>query len=118
MHKKGISLNSVENFLSHRVDKIRRRTYLCFARTLVSSKGGGKLHGFVKKFFISEDRKNFAWEPLCVSEKFGLGKNFMDKGGGGITISRRKVFVSYIPKYFIGEHFGFSGKFFIEKFHA
>ena len=35
MHKKGISLNSVEKFLSHSADKIRR-TLLCFERILVS----------------------------------------------------------------------------------
>ena len=36
MHKKGISLKSVEQFLSHSADKIRRRTLLCFERILVS----------------------------------------------------------------------------------
>ena len=41
-----------------------------------SSKGGGKLHGFVEKFFISQDRKNFAREPFFVSEIFWQGKIF------------------------------------------
>ena len=33
----GISRFSVENFLSHSSDKIRRRTLLCFERFLVSN---------------------------------------------------------------------------------
>ena len=41
-----------------------------------SSKEGGKLHGFVEKFFISQDRKNFAREPFCVSENFWQEKIF------------------------------------------
>ena len=73
MHQKGISLNSVENFLFHSADKIRRRTFLCFERILVSKifkQRRGKLHGFIEIFFISQDRKNFASEPFCVSENF------------------------------------------------
>ena len=73
MHKKGISLNSVEIFLSHSADKIRRRTLLCFVRILVSkifTQRRGKLHVFLEIFFISQDRKNFAGEPFCVSENF------------------------------------------------
>ena len=36
MHKKGISLFSVENFLSHSAEKIRKGTLLCFKKILVS----------------------------------------------------------------------------------
>ena len=36
----------------------------------VSSKGGGSFTVLSKFFFISEDRKNFAREPFCVSENF------------------------------------------------
>ena len=55
------------------IDKIRRRTLLClkeFRYRKVSSKGGGKLHGFFEKFLISQGRKNFAREPFCVAENF------------------------------------------------
>ena len=67
--------HSVEKSLSHSTDEIRRRTLLCCVSKeswyrKVSSKGGGKLHGFVQNFFISQDRKNFAMEPFCVSENF------------------------------------------------
>ena len=119
MHKKGISLNSVEKSLSHSADKIRRRTLLCFERILVSKsfkQRRGKLHGFVETFFISQDRKIFAKEPFCF-RKFLVGKNFLwiRGGGGGITIFRRS-FCLTVPKYFIGEHFGVSQKFFYRKF--
>ena len=71
-HKKRISLNGVEKFLSHSADKIQR-TLLCFERILVSKilkQRRGKLHGFVEKYFNPQDRKNFARQPFCVSENF------------------------------------------------
>ena len=79
MHKKGISLNSVEKSLSHSADKNCGRTLLGFQRILVSKffkQRRGKLHGFVKCFFISQDRKKFATEPFCVSEIFK--KDFLE----------------------------------------
>ena len=79
MHEKGILLNSVEKFLSHSADKIRRRTLLCFQRILVSKsfkQRKKKLRGFVKKIFISQDRKNFGREPFFVSKNFWWGKIF------------------------------------------
>ena len=104
MQKKGISLNSVEKFLSHSADKIRRRTLLCFERILVSKifkQRSGKLHGFVENFFISQDRKNFAKEPFCVSENFWWGKNFMDKREGwGVSRFSVEKFSSHCTKIF------------------
>ena len=84
MHKKVISLDSVEKFLSHSADKIRRRTLLCFERILVSKifkKRRGEASRFFRIFFISQDRKNFAREPFCVSENFWLGKSLWIRGG-------------------------------------
>ena len=45
----------------------------------------------------------------------GREKYFLDKNSGGITIFRR-TFCLTLPKYFIGEHFGVSEKFFYRKF--
>ena len=88
MHKKGISLNSVEKTLSHSADKIRRRTLLCFERILVSKifkQRRGKLHGFVKKLFISQDRKKLLQGTILCHRKFLVGKNILwvrERGGG------------------------------------
>ena len=56
MHKKGISINSVEKFLSHSADKIRRRTLLSFERILVSKifkQRRGEASWFCRNFFLS-----------------------------------------------------------------
>ena len=44
-----------------------------------------------------------------------MPKKFGVEGGGGITIFRRR-FCLTVPKFFIGEHFGVSEKFFYRKF--
>ena len=85
MHKKEISLNSVEKSLSRSADKILRRTLLCCERFLVSKsfkQRKTKLDGFVEKFFNSQDRKNFAREPLCF-RRFLEGKNVLWTRRGG-----------------------------------
>ena len=86
MHKKGISLNSVEKSLSHSADKIRRRTLLCFERILVSKifkQRRGKLHGFVENFSISQDQKTSPGNLSVFQKISGREKFFMDKRRGG-----------------------------------
>ena len=58
--------------------------------------------------------ENFRRGILYCCNNFGYRKSF-DKGGGSITIFRRS-FCLTVPKYFIGEHFGVSEKFFYRKF--
>ena len=72
MQKKEISLNSVEKFLSHSADKIRRRTLLFRKNSgIEKSKVWGKLHGFVENFLShSTETKSFVKEPLCFPENF------------------------------------------------
>ena len=110
MHKNGRSLNSLKNFCLS-ADKIRRRTLLCFERILVSKlskQRRGKLHGFVEIFFSSQDRKTVAREPfLWIRGWAGRYHNFPSKS-----------FCLTVPKYFIGEHFGFSEKIFYRKFSS
>ena len=116
MHKKGISLNSVEKSLSHSADKIRRRTFLCFERILVSKsfkQRRGKLYGFVEIFFYLTGPKKLRQGTIVFQKISGREKYFMDKRGG-ITIFRRS-FCLTVPKNFIGEHFGISEKFFYRK---
>ena len=96
MHKKGLSLNSFDNTLSHCAYKIRTRTLLCFERILVSKvfkQRKGELHVFVD-FFYFAGPKIFSWEPFCVSESFRLEKLLWIRGTAGLTVFRRKAFVS------------------------
>ena len=84
MHKKGISLNSLEMSMSH-ADKNHRKLFWVskdFRYRKVSSEKGGELHGFVEDFLISKDRKKIAMEPFCVSEIIWWGKRFYGKDGG------------------------------------
>ena len=85
MHKKRISLNSVENFLSHSADRFRRRTLLCFERIPVSKifkQSRGKLHSFAEIFPSHRTQKTSSgnhsvFHKICCREE-----NFMDKRGG------------------------------------
>ena len=86
MHKKGISLNSVEKSLSHSADEIRGRTLLGFQRILVSKsfkqKKGGSFT-VLSNFFFSLDRKfspgnNAVFQKISCRQKY-----FMDKRGRG-----------------------------------
>ena len=98
MHRKGISLNSVEKFLSHSAHKIRRRTLLCFERTLllkIFKQRRGEASRFCRKFFLSHrTEKSSPGNHSVLQKNSGRKKIFMDKREGGITIFRRKGFVS------------------------
>ena len=92
MHKKRISLNSVENFLSHSAEKFRKRILLFLRNFLVSKSFMDEKWGitfFRRKFLVSQCRK-VSWASLQCFRKFGISKNFMHNSG--ITIFRRKFF--------------------------
>ena len=102
LHKKGISLNSVENFLFHCADKNRRRTLLCFERILVSKffkQTRGEDSQFRQNFFFSQDRKNFAGETFFVLENFWNEKPFIQRRGLYHGF-RAKIFLSDCTKMF------------------
>ena len=118
MHKKGISLNSVEKSLSHSADKIRRRTLLRFERILVSKifkQMRGEASHFCRKSFSSRRSKKTSPGNHSVFQKISGRENILWIGGRGITIFSRS-FCLTVPKYFIREHFGVSEKFFYQKF--
>ena len=80
LHKKGISRFSVENFLSHSTEKLRRRTHLCFKKILVSKifmyRRGASW--FSRKSFVSQDRNDKPGKgTLLFSRKFLVSKNFL-----------------------------------------
>ena len=86
MHKKGISLNSVEKSLSHSTDKIRRRTLLCFERTLVSKsfkQKRGEAPRFCRNFFYLSGPKKLRQGTILCFRKFLVGKNILWIRGGG-----------------------------------
>ena len=74
MNKKRISLNSVENFLSHSAEKFRKGILLFLRNFLVSKsfmdeKGG--ITFFCRKFLVSQCRK-ISWASLQCFRKFGV----------------------------------------------
>ena len=81
----------------------------------MDKRGGGSFKIFYRKFF-SQCREFPKGGILYCCNNFGYRKS-LDKGGGGgsITIFCRS-FCLTVPKYFIGEHFGDSEKFFNRKF--
>ena len=114
MHKKGISLNSVEKSLCHSADKIRKSISKEFWYRKFSSKGGGSFTVLLKIFSSHRTEKTSPGNHSVFQKISGREKYFMG-GGVGITIFRRS-FCLTVPKYFIGEHFGVSEKFFYRKF--
>ena len=120
MHKKGISLDSVEKSLSHSADKIPRRTLMCFEKIRVSKIFKHRRGGItvLSKFFVSQDRN----EKLCkgtllFSEKFLVSKKFMDKRGH-ITIFSRNFYVSQSRKFSWGNPTVFEKISGSKKFHG
>ena len=97
MHKKGISLNSVEKISSHSADKLRSRA-LVFRKNsgieIFQANDVGSFTVLLKTFFLTGRKKLRRGTMLCF-RKILVGKKFLCiRGGGGITIFRRKVFVS------------------------
>ena len=69
-----------------------------------------------RKFFHLTGPKKLRQGTILCFRKFLVGKNILwIRGGGGIT-SFRRSFCLTVPKYFIGEHFGVSEKFFYRNF--
>ena len=101
MHKEGISLNSVEKFLSHSADKIRRRTILCLERLLVSKifkQRRGEASRFWRKIFFTGPKK-FRQGTILYFRKILVGKKFLWIRGG---VSRFSVknFLSHSTEKF------------------
>ena len=119
MHKKGISLNSVEKSLSHSADKIGRRTLLCFERILVSKifkRRRGEASRFSRKFFYLTGPKKLRQGTILCFRKFLVGKNNLWIRGGGYHFV--EVFVSLYRKISLENTLVFQKTSFIDNFHA
>ena len=93
MHKKGISLHSFEKFLSHSADRLRRRTFLCFERILVSNffkQRKKEASRFCRIFFCLTRAKKLRLGTILRFRKFLLGKKYLWMRGGGM-VSRFSV---------------------------
>ena len=73
MHKKGISLNSVENFLSHSAENLRKETRLCFRKFRVSKNFMPKrgISRFSIENFLSHSAEKFRRGTLQCVTNFG-----------------------------------------------
>ena len=114
----GISQFSVEIFISQSSERFRKGILLFlvkfFGSNFFMDENGG-ITFFRLKFLVSQCRK-FSWASLQCFRKFGVSKNsLLEKGYHNFP---SKFFCLTVPKFFIGEHFGVSEKFFFEIFHA
>ena len=75
----------------------------------------GEASRVCRNFFYLTGPKKLRQGTILCFRKFLVGKNILwIRGGGGITIFRRS-FCLTVPKYFLGEDFGVSEKFFYRK---
>ena len=114
----GLSRFSVEIFMSHSAENIRKRILLFLRKFLVSKsfmdeKGG--ITFFRRKVLVSQCRK-ISWASLQCFRKFGVSKNFMHTRGYHVFPS--KIFCLTVPKNFVGIRSMFQKIWGIEKFYA
>ena len=83
----------------------------------ISSKGGGKLHGFVEIFFYLTGPKKLRQGTILFQKISGREKYFMDKRGG-ISRFSVEVFVSLYRYISLENTLVFQKNSFIENFHA
>ena len=115
--KKVISIFCANNFLSHRVQNIRRGTRLCFRKFRISKIFMDKRRGACITIFFQStcltDPKIFVWQPLSFSEKTGCRKNLRTMRGFHFFLLI--LFCLTVPNIFGGKHFGVSESFWFRK---
>ena len=97
----GVSRFSVENFLSHSADKIRRRTLLCFKRILVSKffkQKKGEASRSCRLFLSHTTKKTSPGNHSAFQKISGREKCFMDERGGWFHDFLSKSFCLTVPK--------------------
>ena len=83
----------------------------------LSSKGEGKLHCFVESFFYLARPKKLRQGTILCFKKILVEKN-ISWIGAGITIFRRKLFVSLYRNISLENTLAFHKNSFIENFHV
>ena len=116
MPKKGISLFSVKNFLSHSAENIRRGSLLCFKKILVSKLFMHRREGasrYCRKKFVSQDRnEKLGKGTLMFFRKFLVSKKFLwVRKGEGYHDFSSEIFCLTMPKNFVRERFCVSENF-------
>ena len=118
---RGISRFSVEKFLSHSTEKLRRRTLLCFKKFLVSKNlciREGGINKVLSKICCFTVPTKFVGEPICVLENSCYRKRFWIRGGRECYDFPSNNFCFTVPKIFVGEPFSVSLISDLEKFYA
>ena len=104
----GISIFSVENFLSHSAEKFRRGILYCCInfgyRKNLDKRGGGEYQDLLSKFFCLTVSKLSVGESFIAAIISGTKKS-LDKKGGEYQYFPSKFFCLTVPKFFVGESF-------------
>ena len=115
----GVSRFSVENFLPHSTEKLRRVTLLCSRKivvpTIFRDKRGGEYHNFPMNFFCFTVPKNFLRERFSVSLISGIENVYASDGYVTISDFLSKFFCLTVPINFVGEPFCVPEKFLCRK---
>ena len=117
MHKKGISLFSVEQFLSYRADNFPREAF-CVSKKLWYQKfsfmGRGGITVLSKIFRLKQPKwKNFVRKHFCVSDLSGMENSLLIRGK--VLMFSGENILSQVAKTFCGKPFNVSRKFGMSK---
>ena len=104
--REGLSHFTVENFLSHSIEKFRWGILRCIGKYRLSKRfkhqGGRGYHISPSKTFCHTLSKSFVGEHFGVSGNFGYQKNFCIREGGVITFLRQNLSVTQYQKISLG----------------
>ena len=107
MRKRGLSRFSVESFLSHSTEKLRKETLLSLKRNSsfenFRAEEGEGYHNLPSSIFCLTVPKYFVEEPFNFSENFWYRKMFMIGESGGYYNFLSKWFCLIVSKDFVEE---------------
>ena len=100
----GESRFSVQNFLSHSAERIRKGTLYTFtnfgyAKKLFASEGYVVIFDFLSQLFCLTVPRNFVGKPFSVSLPSGAEEVWIREWGGSLKIFCRKFSFSHCRKF-------------------